>query len=139
LLYCINTIGFFSHLYNDLQSGAVRRTQQAILVQDNALPVPISLPPPPAFPENFNELPPAKRQDHLLAAGMYLQAHLLNLSVKLAPEDAKAIAQLASVAQAVVGNSIKLEQIKVEREDNQEKVAAIIERVKAAMNEMGRG
>jgi hypothetical protein len=45
---------------------------------------------------------------------MYLQAHLLNLSVKLAPEDAKAIAQLASVAQAVVGNSIKLEQIKAE-------------------------
>jgi hypothetical protein len=50
-------------------------------------------------------------QGYLLAAGMYLQAHLLNLCVKLAPEDAKAIAQLASVAQGIVQTSVKLEQI----------------------------
>jgi hypothetical protein len=108
--------------------------------QDNALPIAISLPPPPTFPENFNELTPSERQDHLLAAGMYLQAHLLNLSVKLAPEDAKGIAQLAAVAQAVVGNSIKLDQINVEREDSkkkQERVAEIIAAIKGRMDELG--
>jgi len=55
---------------------------------------------------------------------MPLKAHLLNLSVKLAPEDAKSIGQLAFIAQAVVGNSIKLKQIKVERQDNKARVAS---------------
>ena len=66
---------------------------------------------------------------------------MLNLSVKLAPDDAKAIAQLAAVAQAVVGNSIKLDQINVEREDSkkkQERVAEIIAAIKGRMDELGR-
>jgi hypothetical protein len=106
-----------------------------------ALPVPISLPPPPTFPENFNELSPAERQNYLLATAMNLQSHLLSLSLKLAPEDAKGIAQLAAVAQAVVGNSIKLDQINVEREDSkkkQERVAEIIAAIKGRMDELGR-
>jgi hypothetical protein len=69
---------------------------------------------------------------------MYLQAHLLNLSVKLAPADAKGIAQLASVAQGIVRTSAELAQIKVEREDNKEKTAEIIARIKAYMDEQGK-
>jgi hypothetical protein len=100
--------------------------------QVNALPVLISLPPPPAFPENFNELPPGERQNHLLASAMYLQTHLLSLSLRLAPADAKAIAQLASVAQGIVSTSVKLEQIKAERQDNgerSERIADIIRQI----------
>jgi hypothetical protein len=38
-----------------------------------------------------------------------------------------------------VSTSVKLEQIKAEWDDNKERVAAIIERVKAAMEAAGRG
>ena len=62
---------------------------------------------------------------------MYLQAHLLNLSIKLTPEDAKAIAQLASVAQGIVQTSVQLEQIKVERQDKSDELRDILERLKA--------
>jgi uncharacterized protein YajQ (UPF0234 family) len=61
---------------------------------------------------------------------MNLQAHLLNLSIKLAPEDAKAIAQLASVAQGIVQTSVKLEAIKVERQDKDDNLRDILERLR---------
>jgi hypothetical protein len=51
---------------------------------------------------------------------MYLQARLLNSGIVLDPQDAKAIAQLASVAQGIVQTSVKLEQIKAERKDRNE-------------------
>jgi hypothetical protein len=60
---------------------------------------------------------------------MYLQAHLLSLGLKLAPEDAKGIAQLASVAQGIVSTSVKLEQIKAESE----RKAASAEELRAAL------
>jgi predicted transcriptional regulator len=64
---------------------------------------------------------------------MYLQTHLLSLSLRLAPEDAKAIAQLAGVAQGIVNTSVKLEQLKAERQDNgerSEKIADIVRRIR---------
>ena len=78
-----------------------------------------SLPQPPTCPANFNELSPGQRQDFLLASTMYLQARLLNSGIELQPSDAKAISQLASVAQGIVQTSVKLEQIKVERQDDE--------------------
>jgi hypothetical protein len=99
----------------------------------SAPPALISLPPPPIFPPNFNELPPGERQNHLLASAMYLQTHLLSLSLRLGPADAKAIAQLASVAQGIVSTSVKLEQIKSERQDNgerSERIAEIVRRIR---------
>jgi hypothetical protein len=69
---------------------------------------------------------------------MYLQTHLLSLSLRLAPADAKAIAQLASVAQGIVQTSVKLEQIKAERQDNgerSERIADIIRRIRASHEE----
>jgi hypothetical protein len=117
-------------------AGRILVTSACALALSNAgfaaEPAPPLPPPPPVFPPNFNELPPGERQGYLLSAGQYLQAHLLTMGLRLGPADAKAIAQLASVAQAVVGNSIKLEQIKAEREDNgerSEKIADIIRRI----------
>jgi hypothetical protein len=79
------------------------------------------------------DLPPGERQNHLLSAGQYLQAHLLTLGLRLGPEDAKAIAQLASVAQGIVSTSVKLEQIKAERQDNGERskrIADVVRRIR---------
>jgi hypothetical protein len=49
------------------------------------------------------------------------------------------IAQLASVAQGIVSTSVKLEQIKVERQDKREKadVQAVVEKIRAAMAAAG--
>ena len=62
---------------------------------------------------------------------MYLQARLLNSGIELEPADAKAIAQLASVAQGIVQTSVQLEQIKVERQDKSDELRDILERLKA--------
>jgi hypothetical protein len=49
------------------------------------------------------------------------------------------IAQLASVAQGIVSTSVKLEQIKVERQGKREKadVQAVVEKIRAAMAAAG--
>ena len=45
--------------YSGYLSGQVKNSTTV------ALPALISLPPPPTFPPNFNELPPGQRQDYL--------------------------------------------------------------------------
>jgi hypothetical protein len=49
------------------------------------------------------------------------------------------IAQLASVSQGIVSTSVKVEQIKVERQDKREKadVQAVVEKIRAAMAAAG--
>jgi hypothetical protein len=48
---------------------------------------------------------------------MYLQARLLSSGIAIEPADARAIAQLASVAQGIVRTSVELEQVKVTQND----------------------
>jgi hypothetical protein len=85
---------------------------------NGALPV---IPPPPQCPANFSELSAEQRQNYLLSSAMYLQARLLNSGIALEAQDARAIAQLANVAQGIVQTSVKLEQIKAEQTSAKEK------------------
>jgi hypothetical protein len=86
---------------------------------NGALP---AIPLPPSCPANFSELSPEQKQNFLLSSAMYLQARLLNSGIALEAQDARTIAQLASVAQGIVQTSVKLEQIRVERRQGGEEV-----------------
>jgi hypothetical protein len=102
---------------NELNKSNNSNGSGNVPIHNGALPV---IPPPPSCPANFSELSAEQKQNFLLSSAMYLQARLLNSGIALDPQDARAIAQLASVAQGIVQTSVKLEQIKAEKKAERE-------------------